>query len=73
MNLKLIGKKCQEFRLSLGFTQDDVGYCIGYSRETVSMFENGKNDNLIIFLWYVTMGLDVHTLLADMGVYTNDN
>lgn len=72
MNLKLIGKKCQEFRLSLGYTQEDVGNCIGYSRETISMFENGKNDNLIIFLWYITMGMSVSTILSDMGVY-NDN
>ena len=68
MNLKVIGKKCQEFRLSLGYTQDDVGNCIGYSRETISMFENGKNDNLLIFLWYITMGMSIHDIISDIEV-----
>lgn len=63
MNLKAIGKRCQEFRLSLGYTQDDVGYILGYSRETISMFENGKNDNLLIFLWYISMGMNIHSIL----------
>lgn len=66
MNLKIIGKKCKEFRMSLGYTQDYVGYSIGYSRETISMFENGKNDNLLIFLWYVSMGMDISNIITDM-------
>lgn len=66
MNLKIIGKKCKEFRMSLGYTQDDVGYSIGYSRETISMFENGKNDNLLIFLWYISMGMDISNIITDM-------
>lgn len=53
-----IGSCCREFRVHhLGMTQGDVSKECGYSRENISRFEHGKNDNHIIFLWYVKHGL----------------
>lgn len=59
MNLVDLGKKCKEFRISIGLLQSHVAYDTGYSVENVSKFENGKNNNLIIFLWYVDRGLNI--------------
>lgn len=53
-----IGRCCQEFRVyHLGKTQQDVATDCGYTRENISRFEHGRNDNNIIFLWYVKHGL----------------
>ncbi len=55
-SLYLIGKKCKEFRISIGLLQSDVAADTGYSIENVSKFENGNNNNLKIFMWYVHKG-----------------
>lgn len=53
-----IGRCCRDYRVHhLSATQEDVAKECGYSRENVSRFENGKNDNNVIFLWYVKHGL----------------
>lgn len=56
-NLSLIGKKCKDFRISLGLLQSDVAVDTGYSIENVSKFENGNNNNMRILLWYINRGL----------------
>ena len=62
MNLVDLGKQCKDFRLEIGLLQSDVAAETGYSVENVSKFENGKNNNLKIFLWYVSKGI---TLIID--------
>lgn len=62
MNLVDLGKQCKDFRLEIGLLQSDVASDTGYSVENVSKFENGKNNNLKIFLWYVSKGI---TLIID--------
>ena len=54
---KEIGKRCKEFRKKLGYYQSDVANQTGYSKENISAFETGRNDNVRIFMWYVEMGL----------------
>lgn len=56
-NTKEIGQRCKKFRERLGYYQSDVANQTGYSKENISAFENGRNDNVRIFLWYVEMGL----------------
>ena len=58
-NLSLIGKACKDFRSSLGILQSEVAHDTGYSIENVSKFENGNNNNLKIFMWYVQKGFKV--------------
>ena len=58
-NLLLIGKKCKDFRLSLGILQSQVAEDTGYSIENVSKFENGNNNNMKILLWYLQHGLRI--------------
>lgn len=60
IDLVNIGKMCKEYRLELGFLQSDVAKDTGYSIENVSKFENGNNNNLKIFLWYINKGLIVN-------------
>jgi transcriptional regulator with XRE-family HTH domain len=55
-SLSLIGKACKDFRLSLGILQSEVARDTGYSIENVSKFENGNNNNMKIFLWYLQKG-----------------
>ena len=54
-----IGRKCANFRRSIGYSQKQVADELGYSRTNISMFENGKNYNMIILLWYLKRGLEL--------------
>ena len=56
-SLKFIGNKCREFRKERGYYQINVANDVGYSIENVSAFENGRNDNSRILLWYIEHGL----------------
>lgn len=55
--LKEIGEHCKKFRVFLGYKQSNVAYETGYSKENVSSFECGRNNNAIIYNWYVEHGL----------------
>lgn len=57
MRLKYLGFMCKKYRVSLGFTQEDVARETGYSSENVSAFECGRNDNARILLWYIKKGI----------------
>lgn len=57
MNLNIIGQKCKEYRQNIGLLQTDVAKDTGYSIENISKFENGNNNNMKIFLWYLRKGL----------------
>ena len=58
VKLKEIGQKCKEFRKKIKASQRDVANDLCYTAENISAFENGRNDNAIILLWYVRNGLD---------------
>jgi transcriptional regulator with XRE-family HTH domain len=53
----ILGKICQNYRIELGYRQIDVANETGYSKENVSSFENGRNDNCYLLLWYISHGL----------------
>lgn len=38
-------------------TQQQVADALNYSQENISSFENGRNSNNRIFLWYIKQGL----------------
>lgn len=61
-DLKTLGNRCKQFRISMGVYQRDVAKDTGYSLENVSAFEAGRNDNARIFLWYIQHGLNVDDL-----------
>lgn len=57
IELKKLGKICQRYRQEQGVAQTKVAFDTNYSKENVSAFECGKNDNVQLFLWYVYHGL----------------
>lgn len=61
---KVCGSLCKKYRQEvLEKTQKDVAKDLGYSQENVSAFENGRNSNNIIFMWYVRNGiLDAYSI-----------
>ena len=59
MDMKRIGAACRTLRESLKLKQSDVGQMIGCSKENISAFENGRNNNATILAWYITHGLDI--------------
>lgn len=59
MNTLKIGQKCANFRRLIGISQQQVADELGYTRTNISMFENGKNYNMTILLWYLKRGLEL--------------
>ena len=57
MNNKELGAICRAYRESLGLLQSDVAKDVNYSKENVSAFENGRNNNARILQWYLEHGL----------------
>lgn len=72
--LKRCGKLCAEYRReTLGKTQKDVAQDLGYSVENIASFEQGRNDNLLILLWYIKHGLlenhDIEEILGHEEIH----
>lgn len=57
--LKVVGMRCKEYRETCALYQSDVAEETGYSKENVSSFETGRNNNAVILLWYIDHGLDL--------------
>lgn len=51
--LKALGAECARLRQICGLTQQQVADMIGYSKENISAFENGRNGNVVIFNAYM--------------------
>lgn len=51
--VKEIVKHCKRWREKSGYTQKEVGKMVKYSQKTISAFELGKINNLIIYDFYV--------------------
>lgn len=63
LQLDMIGKRCKHFRtVTLNMRQSDVAEEIGCSRENVAAFEQGRNNNLNMLLWYMSKGLTIDDL-----------
>ena len=58
-DLRKLGMKCAEFRRSKGYTQLQVAYQLGYTESNISAFENGRTNNLFIFFWYLSQGMQI--------------
>ena len=62
INLKQLGEICKESRIEKGYLQSDIANQMHYSIENISAFENGKNNNAQLLLWYIRNGLDLEKL-----------
>lgn len=68
IDLKTITGACKRYRNDLGVTQLEVAYETHYSVENISAFENGRNDSLMIFLWYLQNGFT----MRDVELYVEE-
>lgn len=57
-----VAKACKVFRMEQGYTQSEVAEEIGYSVGNVSAFEQGRNDSISIFMWYLDRGFTIKFL-----------
>ena len=62
INLKDLGLRCKRFRVSHGYFQSHVADETGYTTENISAFENGRNDNSRILLWYIAHGMTIEEI-----------
>lgn len=59
-NRKTLGRICKRFRMEkTNATQADVAQDLCYVKSNVSAFEQGRNNNASILLWYIMQGLDL--------------
>lgn len=62
-DLKKIGQICAKVRREKGYTQLKASFDVGYAPENISSFENGRNDNMRIFLWYLENCVTEHNIV----------
>lgn len=60
---KALGRICRDFRLGMGLPMTAVATATGYSQQNICHFEQGRNDNSTILLWYIANGLNTDELL----------
>lgn len=60
ITLEQIGAFCRVIREKMGLLQKDVAQEIGCSKENISAFETGRNNNALILFWYVEHGLMIN-------------
>ena len=65
-----IGSCCKKFRHMLGYTQQEVAFELGTTRENVAKFESGQNRNYVILLWYVLHDMKINKAVTD---YVNES
>lgn len=64
LDLCRIGKVCHDYRrYTLHMTVKQAADVLGYSKTHITNFEHGRVNNLLIFLWYVSNGLDVRKVI----------
>ena len=61
-----IGSCCNKFRHMLGYTQQEVAFEIGTTRDNIAKFESGQNRNYSILLWYVFYDMDINEHIRKM-------
>lgn len=55
--LKSVGLLCKKYRKSKNIKQKEIALYLGLSQTRISLFENGQNDSLFIFLAYIELGI----------------
>lgn len=62
-----VGLNCQTFRRNkTDYSQPMVAKELGFSVENISSFENSRNDNYYILIWYLQHGMTIKELLEGL-------
>ena len=65
-SMLVIGNRCKRYRKQVLKTElRQVAADTGYSKENISAFEHGRNDNSLIMLWYLCHGLTISQIMGD--------
>lgn len=65
-----IGTCCKRYRQKIGYTQQEMAFELGTTRENVAKFESGLNRNYTILLWYVFHDMDINKVVTS---YVNES
>ena len=55
-DLAKLGADCKAWRIDKGYPRKAISIDTGYSIENVHAFEDGRNNNCKIFVWYLMHG-----------------
>ena len=58
-----IGYLCKRWRIGNEYNLSQVAEDTGYSQDNIIKFEQGKNNNLLIFVWYAMHGFEIRKYL----------
>lgn len=58
-----LGAECQKYRIEQRYTQQDIAFDTGYTKELISAFERGLNNNAFVLFWYVKHGFNVEKFM----------
>lgn len=59
---------CKRWRIVNNITLQDVADETGYSKDNIIKFEQGKNNNATILLFYLLKGLKIDNIVMNGGV-----
>lgn len=58
-NLERTGAICKSVRVHYNVSRETMAERTGYSKWTIRQFEQGKNNNLSLFMEYAKLGMNV--------------
>lgn len=61
-----IGYFCKRWRIANNYTLQDVAEFTGYGKDNIIKFEQGKNNNMTILLWYVIQGFKIENFASEV-------
>lgn len=59
VNKELLEEKCVKLRHEKNLSLEDVARVTGNSVENIQSFEQGRNKNALILIWYLKTGLEI--------------
>ena len=64
---KELANEARNCRINKGKTLKDVAEVLGYTSENIRLFENGKNNNATILLYYIyELGLEIKIWMLEV-------
>lgn len=64
--IESIGRSCRIWRNTMGYSIAQVIKETGYTASTITLFEQGKNNNAVLFLWYIARGFNPERDFIDL-------
>lgn len=62
MNAEMIGSVCRKWRESKKITLTEIADQVGCTRQNIYYFEQGRSNNYLILLWYLSHGMPLKSI-----------